>query len=219
MMSAIPGMSSSARISGWLGTVMVTCGILPSLTLGSRGSDTTPFLLAVTTLAVTFRSLHRTFPWPGAFGLQHLAVRISDHRYEGRLLSRHDPWAFGQPGLHRFDRNRLQVNLRPQATCRRVHPLSTSRAIASRHAPGSRIVWIDAKLKGWKSRPCDSPLPLLARCLEKSNTEPTGTLRVHARFCEDCGRDSTTLRIGREELHGGVTCTAPSCRPSQSVPR
>jgi hypothetical protein len=165
------GMSSSARISGWLGTVMVTCGILPSLTLGSRGSDTTPFLLAVTHTCRNLQIAPQDFPLAGAFGLQHFAVRISDHR--------------SPPGM----------------------------------PPGSRIVWIDPKLKGWKSWPCDSPLPLLATCLEKSNTEPTTMLRVHARFCEDCCRDSTALRIGREELHGGVTCTSPSCRPSQSVPR
>ncbi len=49
---------------GWLGTVTVTCATVPSLILGSRGRDTMPFWLAVTTLATTLRSFHITFPWP-----------------------------------------------------------------------------------------------------------------------------------------------------------
>jgi hypothetical protein len=58
------GISSSARRSGWLGTVMVTCATFPSLTLGSRSSVTWPFWSAVTTVGVTVISFHRTFPLP-----------------------------------------------------------------------------------------------------------------------------------------------------------
>src|ERR1051326_1334081 len=54
------GISRSACRSGWLGTVMLTCGSLPSLILGSRARDTTPFLLALTMLGVTVRSFHKT---------------------------------------------------------------------------------------------------------------------------------------------------------------
>src|SRR5580700_7204518 len=55
------GMSRSACRSGWLGTVMVTCAVFPSLTRGSCARLTMPLLLAVTMVGATVISDHRTF--------------------------------------------------------------------------------------------------------------------------------------------------------------
>src|SRR6266849_1779806 len=119
-------------MSGWLGIVMETCPTFPSLALGSRGRDTMPFWLAVTTLAVTLRSSHMTFPWPCPSVINTLPSGSVTATTSGDFSPGAIPGPLGR--LARMDVIGVlsRCTFHPSRTCMDAHPLSASTEAAAR---------------------------------------------------------------------------------------
>jgi hypothetical protein len=107
---------------------------LPVTDPGITGRNTTPFLLAVTTLALIVRSFHKTLPWPAPSVCNVLPSGSVSTTTSGDFSPGAMPGPLGRLACIDVMGTLSRCIFQPSLTCKRVHPPSASSETIPRQA-------------------------------------------------------------------------------------